>query len=133
MLGEMIVELRGKRTGRRVLSVDNGFKVEVAFESTGKMLGIDVMEVGTYWSESRPDGSLYGEGHGVVIGADGNSATWKGQGVGRFLEGGAVSYRGAVYYSSASPGLARLNSVAAVFEFDVDAEGNTHSKLWEWK
>lgn len=133
MLGEMVVELRGKRTGRRVLSVDNGFKVEVAFESTGKMLGIDVMEVGTYWSESRPDGSLYGEGHGVVIGADGNSATWKGQGVGRFVEGGAVSYRGAVYYSSASPRLARLNSVAAVFEFDVDAEGNTHSKLWEWK
>lgn len=133
MLGEMVVELRGKRTGRRVLSVDNGFKVEVAFESTGKMLGIDVMEVGTYWSESRPDGSLYGEGHGVVIGADGNSATWKGQGVGRFVEGGAVSYRGAVYYSSASPRLARLNGVAAVFEFDVDAEGNTHSKLWEWK
>lgn len=133
MLGEMVVELRGKRTGRRVLSVDNGFKVEVAFESTGKMLGIDVMEVGTYWSESRPDGSLYGEGHGVVIGADGNSATWKGQGVGRFVEGGAVSYRGAIYYSTASPKLARLNSVAAVFEFDVDAEGNTHSKLWEWK
>ena len=133
MLGEMVVELRGKRTGRRVLSVDNGFKVEVAFESTGKMLGIDVMEVGTYWSESRPDGSLYGEGHGVVIGADGNSATWKGQGVGRFVEGGAVSYRGAIYYSTASPKLARLNSVAAVFEFEVDAEGNTHSKLWEWK
>ncbi len=133
MLGEVVGELRGKRTGRRVLSVDNGFKVEVAFESTGKMLGIDVMEVGTYWSESRPDGSLYGEGHGVVIGADGNSATWKGQGVGRFVEGGAVSYRGAVYYSTASPKLARLNSVAAVFEFDVDAEGNTHSKLWEWK
>lgn len=133
MLGEVVGELRGKRTGRRVLSVDNGFKVEVAFESTGKMLGIDVMEIGTYWSESRPDGSLYGEGHGVVIGADGNSATWKGQGVGRFVEGGAVSYRGAVYYSTASPKLARLNSVAAVFEFDVDAEGNTHSKLWEWK
>ena len=133
MLGEMVVELRGKRTGRRVLSVDNGFKVEVAFESTGKMLGIDVMEVGTYWSESRPDGSLYGEGHGVVIGADGNNATWKGQGVGRFVEGGGVSYRGAIYYSSASPRLARLNGVAAVFEFDVDAEGNTHSKLWEWK
>lgn len=133
MLGEMIGELRGKRTGRRVLSVDNGFKVEVAFESTGKVLGFDVMEVGTYWSESRPDGTLYGEGRGVIVGADGNSATWKGQGVGRFVEGGSVSYRGAVYYSSASPKLARLNTVAAVFEFDADAEGNTHSKLWEWK
>jgi hypothetical protein len=133
MLGEMIGESRGKRTGRRVLSVDNGFKVEVAFESNGKLLGIDAMEVGTYCAVSRPDGSLYGEGHGVIIGADGNNATWKGQGVGKFVEGGAVSYRGAVYYSTASPKLARLNSVAAVFEFDVDAEGNTHSKLWEWK
>ena len=133
MLGEMVVELRGKRTGRRVLSVENGFKVEVSCESTGKMLGIDVMEVGTYWSESRPDGSLYGEGHGVIIGADGDNATWKGQGVGKFVGAGAVSYRGAIYYSTASPKLARLNSVAAVFEFDVDAEGNTHSKLWEWK
>jgi hypothetical protein len=133
MLGEVIGESRGKRSGRRVLSVDNGFKVEVAFESKGKLLGIDAMEVGTYWSVSRPDGSLYGEGHGVIIGADGNNATWKGQGVGKLAEGGAVSYRGAVYYSTASPKLARLNSVAAVFEFEVDAEGNTHSKLWEWK
>ncbi|HEX5412929.1 MAG TPA: hypothetical protein VFZ27_13850 [Terriglobia bacterium] len=133
MLGAMIGDLRGRRTGRRVLSVDNGFKVEVAFESTGNMLGVDVMEVGTYWSEARPDGSLYGEGHGIVVGSDGNSATWKGQGIGKFAEGGAVSYRGAIYYSTASPKLTQLNGIAAVFEFDVDAEGNTHSKLWEWK
>ena len=133
MLGEMIGEARGKRTGRRVLSVAGGFTVEVSFESTGKLLGIDIMEVGTYWSESRPDGTLYGEGQGVIIGADGNNATWRGQGVGKFVGGGAVSYRGAVYYSTSSPKLARLNDVAAVFEFDVDAEGNTYSKLWEWK
>ncbi len=133
MLGEQVGEFRGKRTGRKVLSVDGGFKVEVTFEDTGKLFGIDVNEIGTYWSASRPDGSLYGEGHAVVVGADGLSATWKGQGVGRLAEDGAVSYRGAVYYSSASPKLARLNTVAAVFEFDVDAEGNTHSKLWEWK
>jgi hypothetical protein len=64
---------------------------------------------------------------------DGQTATWKGQGVGKFLAGGAVSYRGAVYYTTASPKLARLNSVAAVFEFEVDAKGNTSSKTWEWK
>jgi hypothetical protein len=133
MLGELIGESQGKRTGRRVLSVDGGFKVEVAFESIGKVLGIDVNEIGTYWSASRPDGSLYGEGQGVVITHDGEAATWKGQGVGRFVGGGAVSYRGAVYYSSASPKLARLNTVAAIFEFEVDASGNTQSKLWEWK
>jgi len=133
MLGEQIGESRGKRTGRRVLSVDHGFKVEVAFESVGKVLGIDGNEIVTYWSESRPDGSLYGEGQGIFLGHDGSNATWKGQGVGKFVGGGAVSYRGAVYYSTASPKLARLNTVAAVFEFEVDAEGNTHSKLWGWK
>ena len=133
MLGEQIGEARGKRTGRRVLSVDGGFKVEVAFETQGKLLGVDNMEIGTYWSESRPDGSLYGEGQGVVITQDGEVATWKGGGVGKFVGGGAVSYRGAIYYSTASQKLARLNGGAAVFEFDVDAEGNTRAKIWEWK
>ena len=133
MLGEQVGEARGKRTVRRVLSVDGGFKVEVAFESKGKLLGVDNTEIGTYWSEGRPDGSLYGEGQGVVITNDGEVATWKGGGVGKFVGGGAVNYRGAIYYSTASQKLARLNGGATVFEFDVDAEGNTHAKLWEWK
>lgn len=133
MLGEQIGESRGKRTGRRVLSVDGGFKVEVSLESVGKLCGIEVNEVATYWSQSRPDGSLFGEGHGVVVSPDGSAATWKGQGAGKFVGGGAVSYRGAVFYNSASPKLARLNTVAAVFEFEVDAEGNTRTKTWEWK
>jgi hypothetical protein len=132
MLGESIGESRGKRTGRRVLST-NPFKVEVSLETSGTLLGIEVNEVITYWSEARADGSLYGEGQGVTITKDGETATWKGQGVGKIVSGGAVSYRGAVYYSTASPKLARLNAVAAVFEFDADANGNTHSKLWEWK
>ena len=134
MLGEQIGELHGKRTARSVLSTDRGtFKVEVSFEGNGKVLGVDVHEIGTYWSESLPGGGLYGEGQGVELTADGGMATWKGGGVGKFGAGGAVGYRGAIYYSTAIPSLARLNGAAVVFEFDVDAEGNTHSKLWEWK
>jgi len=133
MLGELIGEAQGKRTGRRVLSTSPAFKVEVSFEDSGKLLGLEANTVGTYWSEVRADGSLYGEGQGVVTTKDGDMATWKGQGVGRFVGGGAVSYRGAVYYSTSSPELARLNAVAAVFEFDADANGNTHTKSWEWK
>jgi hypothetical protein len=133
MLGEQIYQARGKRTGRRVLSADSGFKVEVSLEGVGKLLGVDVNEIGTYTSETRPDGSLYGEGQGIVLANDGATATWKGAGVGKFLGGGAVSYRGALYYTSASPKFARLNTVAQLFEFEVDAEGNTHTKGWEWK
>ena len=134
MLGQQIGELRGKRTARRVLSTDGGgFKVEVSLESKGKLLGVDAHEIATYWSAPRPDGSLYGEGEGVVLTPDGGMATWKGAGVGKIMATGAVSYRGAIFYSTATPKLARLNSVATVFEFEVDAEGNTHAKSWEWK
>jgi hypothetical protein len=133
LLGEQIGEARGKRTSRRVLSVDNGFEVEVAFESRGKLVGVEISEVGTYTSQSRSDGTLFGSGQGVIIGADGSLATWKGSGAGKVAPNGSVSYRGAVFYNSASPKFARLNSVAAVFEFEVDPEGGTQTKLWEWK
>ena len=69
----------------------------------------------------------------MILTPDEGMATWKAGGVGKFVGGGAVSYRGAVYFTTASPGLARLNPVAGVFEYDVDVEGNTHTKLWEWK
>jgi hypothetical protein len=133
MLGEQIGETQGKRTGRRVLSTQGGvFDVEVSFEDRGKLLGHDVIQIGTYTSSPRPDGSLFGEGEGVVVTLEGDSVTWKGQGVGKILAGGSVSYRGAIYYSTSSPKFARLNTVAALFEFDVDPDGNTRSKLWEW-
>lgn len=134
MLGELIGEFRGKRAPRRVVSTGGGgFLIEVSFESTGKIFGLDCTEIVTYTSGPRPDGSLFGEGNGIVLAPTGEVATWKGAGVGSVKPDGTVGYRGAIYYSSASPALARLNSVAAVFEFDADAGGNTHSKVWEWK
>ena len=133
MLGDLVYESTGKRTGRRVLSVDGGFKVEVSFEGGGKMLGVDVQEIASYSSQSRPDGTLFGEGQGVVIAADGSTATWKGAGVGKFTAAGGVAYRGAVYLYSDSPKFNKLNGSALVFEFEADAQGNTRGKDWEWK
>jgi hypothetical protein len=37
------------------------------------------------------------------------------------------------YYQSASPEWLRLNGVAAVFEYEVDENGSTTAKIWEWK
>ena len=132
MLGELIYQGSGKRIVRRVLSSEP-VKVEVTFEGGGKVLGVEAMEIGTYTSVIRPDGTIYGEGAGVLMTTAGDSITWKGAGVGTFKERGAVSYRGAVYYQTASPKLSRLNTVAGVFEFESDESGNTQSKIWEWK
>jgi hypothetical protein len=133
MLGEQIGEETGKVMARRVLSTDGGAKVEVSFQTVGKILGVETRSTVTYWAGVRPDGSLYGEAQGLVIGTGGERATFKAHGVGKLLDGGAVSYRGAQYFYSDSAKLKRLNTVAIVFEYEADAEGNTKSKLWEWK
>lgn len=134
MLGEVLSEERGKVTGRRVLpSEGQGPKVEISFQASGNLLGTESTDMGTYWSVVRPDGALYGEGQGVIMTQDGDRASWIGSGVGRFTTGGGVSWRGAVYYQTESPKLARLNGIAVVFEYEVDENDNTYGKLWEWK
>ena len=132
MLGDLIHETAGKRIVRRVLSTDP-IKVEVSFEQNGTMLGTATNEFGTYSSVVRADGTLYGEGEGTMTTADGELISWKGSGLGKIGPGGAVSYRGILYYRTASQKLARLNTVAGVFEYEVDPEGKTRSKVWEWK
>jgi hypothetical protein len=133
MLGEQIGEETGKVTSRRVLSIDGGAKVEVNLQTTGKLLGVETRGTITYWATVRPDGSLYGEAQGLVIGKGNERATFRAQGVGKLLDGGAVSWRGASYYYSDSAKLSRLNTTATVWEYEADAEGNTKNKMWEWK
>jgi len=133
MLGEQIGEETGKVLVRRVISVEGGTKVEVTVQSTGRLLGVETRSNVTYCAGVRPDGSVYGEGHGLVIGKGGEQASFKGAGVGKLLEGGAVNYRGASYYYSDSPNFRRLNAIAVVFEYSADGDGNTKSKAWEWK
>ena len=132
MLGDQLGESKGKRTVRRVLSIDP-LTVEVSFEDSGHMLGVATNGMGTYTSVARPDGSIAGEGQGVMMTPDGEGITWKGSGVGKFGPGGSVSYRGMLYYRTPSQKLARLNNACGVFEYDVDPAGNTTSKVWEWK
>jgi len=133
MLGEQIGEETGKVIVRRVISAEGGTKVEVTTQSNGKLLGVETRNTVTYCAGIRPDGSLYGEANGLVVGKGGEQASFKAGGVGKLLDGGAVSYRGASYYYSDSPNFRRLNAVAVVFEYSADAEGNTKSKSWEWR
>ncbi len=70
MLGELIYEGRGKRTARAIASlVGAEAKVEVSFEESGKLLGAEASFIASYWAATRPDGTLYGEGQGVMVAA----------------------------------------------------------------
>ena len=133
MLGEVIGEGKGKRSARRVVTIEPVFKVEVSFEDVSTLLGVPGMNIGTYVSVPKPDGSLSGVGEGVFATLEGDIVTWRGIGAGQFQEGGAVRYVGCLSYSTTSAKLAHLNKIAGVFEFSVDAAGSTESKIWEWK
>lgn len=130
MLGAQISEGRGKRTGRRVLAT-NPVTVEASVEEMTTVRGISGLAIITYTSSIKPDGSLDGEGDGVFASLEGDIVTFKGIGVGRFGEGGSVHYTGSLSYTTSSPKLAALNGVSGAFEWDIDADGNTHSKVWE--
>jgi hypothetical protein len=74
MLGEKIGVFTGKTTGICVLAADTP-QTEVSIQQGGTLLGVEVMDFGTYISKLRPNGSLYGEGQGMTMTKDGEVVT----------------------------------------------------------
>jgi len=134
MVGDKLGNVLGKVVLRRVLSAGPATtRTESTQQGAGTLLGVDFRETSTYESELRPDGTVFGSGQGIYMGSKGEMATWIGQGVGGFTKSGGVSFRGAIYLYSTSAKWKRLNSVASVFEYEVDADGNYKGTLLEWK
>ncbi|MBI1891685.1 MAG: hypothetical protein HYS18_13620 [Burkholderiales bacterium] len=135
MLGEMIGDEQGKITSVRVLPFEGNLpRMEVTFQAQGKLVGVDTATVGTYIAVMTPAGVYNGAGQGIVTTGDGETLTWTGTGVGKPTgQGMAASWRGSIYYQTTSQRLAALNKMALIFEYEVDENGNTADKLWEWK
>lgn len=134
MLGQQLYEASGKEVGRRVLpSEGGGPRMEITFREMGKLLGIDIDNSGTYTSVMGPDGALRGQGQGIAMSREGDGITWIGQGVGRIGQNGVISFRGALYFQTASPKFVRLNSIAGMYEYEMDPSGTHKGKIWEWK
>jgi len=134
MLGEQIGDLRGQSISTRVLPDEgNGPRMEVTDQQVGTLCGVSVTTTVTYVGTMRPNGTIAGQGTGIVMTADGGSATFRGTGVGRFTQPGVTSWRGALFYETATPELTRLNEIAVVFEYEVDESGKSEGHLFEWK
>lgn len=107
---------------------------EITQQQSGKLLEMESIDLATYCSVLRPNGTIFGEGQGITTTNDGEMATWIGQGVGQLIgKGPACSFRGAIYFKSSSEKLSCLNCIAVIYEYETDDIGNTHTKLWEWK
>jgi hypothetical protein len=136
MLGEKLYDIAGQVTGQRVLPGQGPGEVllEVSFQGTGKVLGIDTLESGTYTCRMSPHGVLLGEGQGLSMTAEGESVTWRGNGIGKPTgKGMGANWRGSILYCTESKKLGQLNTTAAVFEWDVDENGRSKGATWQWK
>jgi hypothetical protein len=66
-LGTPVKEEKGMVTGQRVLGVSPWPKTEASFTANDTLRGnIAASETGTYTSVMRADGSLYGQGQGII-------------------------------------------------------------------
>src|SRR4051794_16378235 len=106
MLGNKIGEEHGKVTSRRVLPGDDPryVKMEISFEAQATILGAEAMSIGTYVIFERIPGQIYGEGQGIYMTKDGESAIWNGHGVGTGTPDGGVKFAASIAVQAGSSG-----------------------------
>ena len=133
--GEQIGEEKGTVTAFRVVKDGFGVKVESQFQGQGTMLGVPFVDYATYVSVYRPDGNFTGTADGVIFTQEAEAASYTGTGVGHMLGmGGSASWRGASTSSARRRTSRQLNSIAVLFEFEINETArDMEIKYYEWK
>lgn len=139
-IGDLILESSGVPAGIRVLEVggDKGPKIEVSYVGNATIGGgINATDMGTVWSITNPDGTTYSEGQGILTSiATGEMATYTFQAIGQYGPDGKLRNHGSVFFNSntsSSGQLAFLNKMIGVFADEIDAAGNSMTRVWELK
>lgn len=135
MLGDLFYEATGKVTSQRVLDLE-GPKVETSFMASGNMKNIAVIEIGTFWSIPRSDGTLYGEDKDIIYTKEDNeiAATANAKVIGKVVNKDLMRFVGSVFFNASYEGkLAFLNNIVGIFEANVEGGSKLSIKKWEWK
>tara|TARA_B100000809_G_scaffold179935_1_gene177555 strand:+ start:3236 stop:3643 length:408 start_codon:yes stop_codon:yes gene_type:complete len=133
-LGELVLEDSGQITGIRVLSTDaSGTTLELNLQLSGTIRGVGQNTLWTYTMLQRPDGSLYGQGNGVLTTANGDVIHLIGSGSGKANPGGTVRFCTMLHPHGATGQNADLNAIGLAGEYEVAADGTATNKCWEWK
>jgi len=131
LIGEVLVEAKGKLTGTRVLA--DG-KMEGSSTGMGTILGKETASMDTGVLTPMPDGVFMVDGNGMFMTTEGEAVMTKINGIGWFT-GKALksSARGACYFMTTAPKLASLNKIVGVWERESDENGDWSVKVWAWK
>ena len=87
----------------------------------------------TYTTLTRPDGSIYGTGQGVMTTQDGDVIHLIGHGSSGPAESDTVRFRTMLHPHSTSEKYADLNTIGLGGEYEVAPDGSATNKAWEGK
>lgn len=140
-IGDLIVEGRAVSIGLRVLDVgtgDKGPKLEVSYIGNATIRGDrNATDMGTLWSITNPDRTRYSEGQGILTSTStGEMATYTFQAIGQYGPDGKLRNHGSVFFNSntsSSGQLSFLNNMVGVYADEIDAAGNSMTRIWELK
>jgi len=140
-IGDLILEGPAVSTRIRVLDVgtgDEGPKIEVSFLGNATIRGgIKATDIGTVWSITNPDGTTSSKGQGILTStATGEMVTYTFQAIGQYDPDGKLRNHGSVFFNSntsSSGQLSFLNKMIGVFADEIDAAGNSMTRVWELK
>ncbi len=134
MLGDLFYEAKGRITSKRVLDLE-GPKVESSYSLEGKIIEIEVVEIGTFTSIPTSNCAYFVEGKDIVTvkGSVDEMATVRAQGISKLRDSSKVVSGSNFYRSSNTGKLSFLNNLIGVHEALVDKDGNIIYKVWEWK
>ncbi len=132
---EPIVQEQGKITNQRVIEVNPHPKIESTFVANSTVLG-DILghDLGSYWATLYTNGSVHGEGNGIITTEEGEMVTWTAEGMGNTSAEGDIIFEGSLIYNTSSNGeLSYLDNKVGIFVYEVDKQGNTSASVWELK
>ena len=134
-LGDLVLDETGQVTATRLLSTDaSGTNMELSLTLTGTIRGVPQTPMRPYTTLTTPDGSIYGNGQGIMTTQDGDVINLIGHGSGAAPPpGGTVRFCTMLHAHGATGSNADLNTIGLAGEYEVDPEGNATNKCWEWK
>jgi hypothetical protein len=103
MLGDQIVELKGKIMSQRVLGVKSP-TIEISVSLTGSIKGTPVKQAATYINRPTSSPGFDGKGQGIVMAGESEVATFTGEGFGRVDPSVGIKWRAVFFYRTTSTG-----------------------------
>lgn len=123
----------GKLIYQRVMNVIGYPQIEVSVIERGTLTGIgNVTDIQTWLDTYRTANTIYGEGKGVMISADGQMAPWIGYGVGQTQNNGTVLFKDIIIFSNNATGKMKFLDNQIGLRIATVQGNNQSTKIFKW-